>query len=56
MPLFCLHSESAHLDLAARPGQELDFGSHSFSHAGIHGGTSRQQGVGIQVLLDAYAL
>ena len=43
---------SAHLDLHGGGGQSCDLFLHAVSDAGVHGGTSRQHGVGVQVLTD----
>ena len=52
MPLCWLHSMSAHLNLHGGWGQGCDFLLHPVGDAGVHGGTSRQHSVGIQVLTD----
>ncbi len=47
-----LYSKSAHLDLHGGWGQGCDLLLHPVGDAGVHGGTSRQHGVGVQILTD----
>jgi len=52
MLLCWLGRGSAHLDLHGGWGQGGDLLLHPVSDAGVHGGTSGQHGVGVQILTD----
>ena len=45
---------SNHLDLHGGRGKRCDLLLHTVSNAWVHGGTSRQHGVGVQIFTDVH--